>query len=246
MFSTCLRPAFRRTLILTACAAGVFLLTPAAASAALLATANTVNGDFEYIGIGEHPTESGRGTGHVKIGDCSFDGVNTICVTTGTYTEDAGSSENPGATGTFTLTQTFAGDGLSPALGISTEPGGDFFQFYEIALGAITLEAISSTGDIYSGVFPDDPFENSIGFFIDSDPSTTMCTGVAAGDCRLGLVGLTAGATFSGRISSLVFSFPDALIPPDMSEAPLPAAAPLMLLGLGAMGAMRRKKKAQS
>ena len=218
------------------------LLAPLPASAALIATATSVDGAFEYTGMGEHPEAPGQGTGHVKIGDCVFDGVNTVCTTTGTYVEDAGSTFNPGSTGTFTLTQTYAGDGLSPALGISTEPGGDYFYFYEAPEAIFELVITTTGGDIYTGVFPADPFEESALFYVDTDPSTVVCSGLPDGYCGLGLAGLTAGAVFSGDINYFAFEFPSSYTG-NPSEVPLPAAAPLMAMGLGAFGFARRKKK---
>ena len=220
-------------------------LAPSAANAALSATADTINGGFLYEGLGENPAIGPNiGTGRVTIGDCVFDGVNTVCTTTGTYTEDPTSSNDPGATGSFVFTQTFAGMGPSPALGRSIDPFGDFFQFFDVGDAIFEILVTPSTGGSFGGIFPDDPFEDSIGFFLEVAPGMQMCTGLdAMVTCGLGQAGLVDGATFAGPIGSFVFTIPDNLLPDDMTPIPLPAAAPLMLAGLAGLGAMRRRKK---
>ena len=216
------------------------------AAASFIAAADTINGSFNYVGLGESSPGSNTGTGQVQIGDCLFDGTNTICTTTGTYTEDPTSSINPGDSGSFTLTQTYSGNGPSPALGISTMPMGDFFNFFAVGDAIFDLTIMTSSGDVFSGIFPDDPFENSVGFFIEVLPGDATCTGLSAMvACSLGQAGLTQGATFSGPISLLSLTIPDNIFAGNGSTTvPLPAAAWLMIAGIGGLRLTQKKKTA--
>ena len=220
------------------------LTTSQHAAASFIAAADTISGGLSYVGLGETAPGSNIGTGRVQIGDCVFDGTNTVCTTTGTYTEDAASSVAPGDTGTFILTQTYSGDGPSPALGQSTEEFGDFFNFFDVGDAIFELMIMTSGGETLGGIFPDDPFSDSIGFFVEVLPGDETCTGLSAMvTCSLGQVGLVAGATFSGVIGLAGFTIPDSVLAGDPTTAvPLPAAAWLMIAGLGGLRLTQRKK----
>jgi len=234
---------FGKTAAVLALGVMVSFLGPQRAEAALIANATTFTGGFNYAGLGESSLGSDLGTGLVTFGDCAFNGVNTICTISGAYTEAPTSTNNPGDTGTFTFQQIYSGNGPSPVIGRSDEPFSDIFNLTAVGDAVFQLTVTTSGGQMFSGIFPDDPFSNSIGFFGELDPMQSVCTGLAAiFVCSIGQVGLTPGSTIAGVLGSFAFSIPEGLLPP--SQVPIPAALPLMAAGLAALGfAGRRRKK---
>jgi len=159
------------------------------------------------------------------------------------YTKDNTNSNAPRLDGTFTLIQTYSGNGPSPALSQSTMPFGDFFNFFGVGDAIFDFVITTSTGDSFGGIFPDTPFSDSIGFFVDVIPDSQACTGISAMvNCLLRQADLVVGSTFSGPLGSLSFTIPDTLAPINPTAVPLPAAAPLMLMGLGGVSLARRKR----
>lgn len=216
------------------------------AQAAFVANATTATGIIEYVGLGETSPGSNIGTGRVIFGDCSFDGVNTVCVSAGRYEEDGSSSNAPGATGDFVLTQTYSGNGVSPAIGQSTEPFGDIFTFIDLGGAIFELTVTPDGGSAVSGIFPAVPFANSIGFFGEFDPATVQCEGLSSAvSCSVGQVGLASGARIFGSYGGLGFAIPSAVFD-NMSAIPLPGAAALFLGALtSAAGASRLRRAAR-
>ena len=161
----------------------VLLLFLAAASqqqaSAVVATLGVSKQTFSLTGIG--PNASGQGQSKMSWGSCAFDGTNTNCTLSGSFTGFAGG-------GTYSFVVSYPGTGAFPLIAV-TNPGSD--QFFAQALSAysfkITLvENSGPTVSFYS-------FAN-FGFLF----SGATCTGV--GTCNVGPVGQTQNATISGPI----------------------------------------------
>ena len=161
----------------------VLLLFLAAASqqqaSATVATLGVSKQTFSLTGIG--PNASGQGQSKMTWGSCAFDGTNTNCTLSGSFTGFAGG-------GTYSFVVSYPGTGAFPLIAV-TNPGSD--QFFAQALSAysfkITLvENSGPTVSFYS-------FAN-FGFLF----SGATCTGV--GTCNVGPVGQTQNATISGPI----------------------------------------------
>lgn len=211
------------------------LVLPASASAALIATSTDASGNTSYAGLGETSPGSGIGTGMFTLGNCSFDGTTTSCFSAGTYVEDFSSSNDPGGTGTYVFTLTYSGE-VSPLIAQSIDPGSDTVAFSALGDALFTLEVTPDAGGMFTGVFPADPFEDSIGFSFSG--ANLMCTGLPGGEvCGIGSVGLNAGAVVTADIDVFQFSIPDSVIAP----IPLPPAFILMLTGLMVIGRMKRR-----
>ncbi|MEM9839008.1 MAG: PEP-CTERM sorting domain-containing protein [Pseudomonadota bacterium] len=223
---------FRKTAL--GLAAGLIAAVGAAQASAITGQSTSIIGTVNYEGFGDDG--SGRGTGRYTAGNCSFDGMNTTCITTGDFVQNGDSADDPGGTGTFTFTQTFSGT-VSPVLARSVTPGSNSLVFTSVGDAIFELTLTTNDNDVFTGIFPDDPFENSINFSLFLGNVAT-CTGLGMVPCSISNVGLTPGATITGATSLLAFSIP--VIEP--SPVPVPGALPLMAAGLAGVFGMRRKR----
>jgi hypothetical protein len=164
----------------------------------------SISGEFLYIGLGETTAGSGIGTGRYRIGDC-LQIIDTQCAITGDYLESAGSGNQPGETGTYSLTLTYSGTGDSPVIARSTTAGGDSLNFTNLGDALFELNLYPAGGGVVRSIFPDPAFSTLVNFgaFI-ANPQT--CEGLPVGQtCRIGTVGLTAGARDTAPLDRLDF-----------------------------------------
>ncbi len=131
---------------------------------------------------GAGPNSNGDGVSVVTWGDCSFNGSNTVCTLSGSFT-----GLGPG--GTYVYTLTYPGDGPSP-LDAITAPGSNLFSL-SLSSGSLTFVFNESNGTTVS-------YEHSGSLFY--VPGLFTCTGSPT-SCSVGAVGQTPGATISGPVS---------------------------------------------
>ncbi|HLY18801.1 MAG TPA: hypothetical protein VKR61_16330 [Bryobacteraceae bacterium] len=164
-----------------------------ASAAAVTATYTNSNQNVTLTGLGG---TGGVGQSSVEWGACSFDGTNTNCIVTAPYT-------GVGGGGTITITLSYGGNGPSPFLANSTSPGSDLITFGILPgnSGKIVVSLQESTGA--NVTFLSDNFV----FFY----SSATCTGVPAGSCAVGQVGLTPNATISGPVHGTFDATPNIL-----------------------------------
>ncbi len=162
----------------------LFLLCAVAASpfaSATIVTLGTSNQNFGLTGIG--PNAQGQGQSKITWGACSFDGTNTQCILTGSYT-----GINNG--GTYTFTMTYPGNGPFPVIAV-TQPGSNLFSG-QVNSNYTLLITLAQTGgptvSFYSQYFT---FNFVYG--------TPTCTGVTS--CSVSQVGQTPNATIIGPIT---------------------------------------------
>ena len=158
-----------------------------------------------FTGIGGNPT--GQGQSRVTWGACAFDGTNTKCTVSGLFT-------GLGGGGTYNLVLTYPGNGPSPLSAISNTPGGDLI-FFNLTSGSLVVTLVENDGPTVTFYYPS--------FFFDFSSAT--CSVVAP--CRVGQVGLTAGATITGPISGTFDATPIVKTAISASEfGAFPAIAP--------------------
>lgn len=129
------------------------------------------------------PDSKGNGRSRLTWSDCSFDGTNTNCTLSGSFT-----GLGPG--GTWDLSLTYPGNGPSPATAI-TAPGSNLFSL-SLSSGRVTWVFQESNGTTVTFYF----LTGSIFFIADQ----TTCTGSVSA-CGPGAVGQTAGATETGPVN---------------------------------------------
>jgi hypothetical protein len=158
---------------------------PAGAGTVILAL-NSQN--IQATGLG--PNASGNGQLSATMGSCAFDGANTSCTLSGTFT-----GLGPG--GTYRFVTTYPGNGPSPVVWTTTTPGGNQIT-RNLNGGSETAIFNLSDGSTVSFRLPNYTVAYSF-------PATT-CTGVST--CGPGPVGLTAGATIAGPVTGTVSTTP--------------------------------------
>jgi uncharacterized protein (TIGR03437 family) len=137
------------------------------------------NQNLTLTGVGAN--SSGDGVSQVTYGDCSFDGTNTNCTLSGSFT-----GLGPGGTYDFVLS--YPGNGPSPLTAI-TAPGSDLFTFH-LTSGGFTYTFNESNGTSLS-------FHNvDASYFYISE----QCTGNLT-NCDISAVGDTPGATIIGPVN---------------------------------------------
>ncbi len=165
---------------------------------------NSITGDFSYFGLGETSQGSGIGTGLYRIGEC-LQGPDTICTMRGEYTERQSSGNAPGQTGRYAFIQSYGGTGSSPVIAQSVSAGSNFLTFTDIGDAVFELYLFPDSGGVLASKFPDEPFEDSIGFgaFIST---TAFCSGLPQGvPCSIGEIGLFPGSDILAPLDRLEF-----------------------------------------
>ena len=226
-----------------AAAAAIALgLGVSSANAALVARSTDAVGGLLYTGIGETMPGNGIGSGFYQVGACSFDGTNTTCSLTGSYTETAASTNNPGGTGTYVFEQIFPGT-TNPITARSQTPGSNSVFLLGLGAGSFRLTLTPASGTPITGIFPATPFSDSIGFSLFLTPQA-VCTGLSSMvPCSIANVGVNPGSTISGPIGEAFFTVPDSIIPVDPDPIPVPGAIALFATGAAAFAAAKRKRK---
>ncbi|MEO8592102.1 MAG: IPT/TIG domain-containing protein [Candidatus Solibacter sp.] len=162
-------------LLLPACVVCATIL--ATGASAVTATFATTNETVTFAGLGG---SAGVGQSRVTWGSCAFDGAETTCTVSANYT-------GVGGGGVFFAVLKYPGNGASPLTAISISPGSDRITF-GLSAGTFTVSLKENTGATIT-------FLSQQVFF---DFLNATCTGVGA--CAAGQVGLTPGATISGRV----------------------------------------------
>jgi uncharacterized protein (TIGR03437 family) len=144
-------------------------------ASAVTATYASSNQAVTFTGLGG---SAGVGQSRITWGSCVYDGTNTKCTLSATYT-------GVGGGGTLTALLTYNGNGPSPLTGISIGPGSDLVTF-ALSSGSFVVSLTENTGATVTFLSQAITFR-----FINA-----TCTGVAV--CGVGQVGLTPNATISG------------------------------------------------
>jgi uncharacterized protein (TIGR03437 family) len=159
----------------------LIFLTPRAS--AVTATYTNSTQTVTLTGLGG---SGGVGQSRVEWGTCAFDGTNTNCTVSAPYT-------GVGGGGTISMVLSYGGNGISPFTANSISPGSDMITFGLMPgnTGSIVVSLQESTGA--NVTFLSDNFV----FYYSSNAT---CTGIAAGSCSVGQVGLTPNSTISGTV----------------------------------------------
>jgi len=128
----------------------------------------------------------GTGQSRVDWGTCAYDGTNTNCTVSAPYT-------GVGGGGTISIVLSYRGNGISPWTANSISPGSNLVTFGLMAgnSGSIVVSLQENTGANVTFLS-----DNFVFYYSDS----AVCTGVAAGSCSVGQVGLTPNATMTGTV----------------------------------------------
>lgn len=158
----------------------VMSLVPRASASVAIMGASTQNIVLKGIGA----NAAGNGQSEVTWGDCTYDGVTSTCVISGSFT-------GLGAGGTYSIVLTYPGNGITPYHWLSSSPGSDIMvgQFVRNA-SIVTVLAFANGPKV---TYYDQTF--NVHF------TNPVCTGVAATACGPGQVGLNSGATLTGPAS---------------------------------------------
>ena len=161
--------------------ATMFLLLPCAASGVVI-TLGPSSQPVTFTGTGVNP--NGLGTTRTTWGSCTYDGKNTACTVSGTYT-------GLGSGGTYNFLLTYPGNGLSPLSSVARSVGSDLVT-YTLSAGSLGF-TITPNG----GGDPVNFYDLTSSLFFSS--ATDSCTGVSL--CAVGAVGNTPGATITGPVN---------------------------------------------
>jgi uncharacterized protein (TIGR03437 family) len=147
---------------------------------ATVATLGVSKQNFGLTGIGKN--SAGQGRSKITWGTCAFDGSNTTCTLSGTFTGFGGG-------GNYSFVITYPGNGAFPLIAV-TNPGSDLFSAQALSDFSLTITLAENNGPTVS-------FYSFANFgFVFSAPT---CTGVAT--CAVGQVGQTQNATIIGPIT---------------------------------------------
>jgi len=159
------------------------LLMLVAAPAFAVITLGPSNQNFTLTGIG--PNALGQGQATVQWGACAYDGTNTTCTLTGSYT-------GLGAGGTYAFVISYAGNGPFPLIAVFPV-GSNYFSFQAVGNhNAFSINLTPSSGppiSFYS-------FANWQWLY-----SNPTCTPASISPCAAGTVGATQGAVITGPVS---------------------------------------------
>ncbi len=185
----------------------VLLLSTAALipHASAIVTLGLTNQNLGLTGIGGN--SSGEGQSLTSFGTCTYDGTTTTCTLSGPYT-------GFGSGGTYSFVVSYPGNGPFPLNTVSRSAGSDliFYQATGPSTFMITLaDNNGTTTNFYS-------FANFSLFYTNG----TTCTNIQQQNCSVGQVGLTPGATLTGKVTG--------------SFDPTPMISPLGVISAGNYG----------
>ena len=158
----------------------VFLFCVASFSpraSASVASFGLTNQSITFTGLGGNAL--GEGQSRVTWGSCVYEGTNTTCTVSATFT-------GLGGGGTISTVLTYAGNGPSPLTATSVSPGDNLITF-GLTSGSINVILVLNTGATltYYSTAPNFTFVN---------PTCTL----TSPPCAVGTTGLTPGATITG------------------------------------------------
>ena len=151
-------------------------------ASAVTATYTNSSQSVTLTGLGG---SGGVGQSRVEWGTCAYDGTNTNCTVSAPYT-------GVGGGGTISMVLSYLGNGISPFVANSVSPGSNLIMFGILPgnSGSIVVSLAESTGATVTFLS-----DNFVFYY-----TSATCTGVAAGSCSVGQVGLTPNATITGTV----------------------------------------------
>ena len=175
------------------------------------------NQNFTLTGTG--PNAQGQGQATVQWGSCAFDGTNTTCTLTGSYT-------GLGSGGNYAFVISYAGNGPFPLIAVFPV-GSNFFSFQAIANhNAFAINLTPNSGppiSFYS-------FANWQWLY-----TSPACTPASISPCAASTVAVTPGAVITGPVSGTFDPTPSitpkgALVPDDYGSFTSIAPASWMVM----------------
>jgi uncharacterized protein (TIGR03437 family) len=158
----------------------LFMAGASSQASATVATLGVSKQIFTLTGIGKNA--AGQGQSKMTWGTCAFDGSNTNCTLSGTFTGFGGG-------GNYSFVISYPGNGAFPLIAV-TNPGSDLFSAQALSDFSLTISLAENNGPTVS-------FYSFANFnFVFSAPT---CTGVAT--CAVGQVGTAQNATIAGPIT---------------------------------------------
>jgi uncharacterized protein (TIGR03437 family) len=154
------------------------LLAPSAK--AVVVTLGPSAQPFTLTGTGLN--SSGSGTSRVTYGACVFDGTNTTCTLSGSYT-------GLGSGGAYQSQLVYAGNGPSPLSAITTPPSSNLFSF-SLSQGSLSFTLTPTGGK------PIPFYDFTENYFY---TTAATCTGVST--CGVAAVGQSTGGTMTGPVT---------------------------------------------
>jgi uncharacterized protein (TIGR03437 family) len=135
---------------------------------------------FTLTGTGLN--SAGSGTSRVTFGTCVFDGTNTTCTLSGSYT-------GLGSGGAYQFQLVYAGNGPSPLSAITTPSTSNFFSF-SLSQGSFSFTLTPTGGKAI-------PFYDFTESFFYTTSAT--CTGIST--CGVAAVGQSQGGVMTGPVT---------------------------------------------
>lgn len=175
------------------------------ASGAAQATSLTVNlgqsaENFVEYGLGPNPDN--LGTYAFDQGACAFDGTNTTCTLSGTFT----GSDPTLASGTYTLVTKYAGNDRTMALlGASIAANPNYFTYtFASPSTSITLNLVTADRTVVQPVIAGGRLAAAITNFAFATVSPYTCSGTPVLSCTPAAVGVTKGAIGQSPVTTVL------------------------------------------
>jgi uncharacterized protein (TIGR03437 family) len=159
----------------------LLLLVLSSAASAVVLTLGPSAQAVTFTGTGVNAT--GAGTSLISRGSCAYDGTNTTCSVSGSFT-------GLGNGGTYSFVLTYPGNGASPLSAVASPPGSNLV-YYSLSAGSFVFTITPN------GSSPVRFYDLTEALFF--DPSTDSCTGVST--CSVGAVGTSVGGTITGPLN---------------------------------------------